>query len=243
MKSLPVLFARQAALFVLSSLLMITSCNKEDDTTTATAVSEEEAVEIMTAGISAESGGFAEQTAIAARVAAASARIGCGQTIDTTYSGQNIPGATITYDYRIQTSRSLICTAEGPQAFRFALDGSVVYETPRMSSEDKTTASFVITGFQPGSSVYTFNQEYERNGTQQSKVRQQRSFSSKLVINSTDIKVDKATAKIISGSAAIRFSATVAGGRAVSYTATLTFLGDRKGLLTLGNGSTHQIQW
>jgi hypothetical protein len=243
MRSILVLSVKQAGLCLAATMLLITSCTKDNVSSETTTVSEEEAVDVMTAGISAESGGLAEQTTSAARVAVASARIGCGQTIDTTYSGQNIPGATVTYNYNVHINRSLVCSAGVPQTFNFALDGRVIYSTPRMSSDDKTTASFIIGGFQPGSSVFTFNQEYERNGTQQSKIRQQRSFSSKLVIRSTDVKVDKVTMKIISGTATIQFAGAVTGGKSVDYNATLTFLGDRKGLLTLGNGNTYNIQW
>lgn len=243
MKSTLRFSAKHAAICIAATFTMFISCKKDNEQKDATTVSEEEAVEVMTAGISAESGGLAEQTASAARIAGASARIGCGQTIDTTYSGQNLPGATITYNYNFHVNRSLVCDAGIPQTFNFALDGRVIYATPRMLSDDKTTSSFVIGGFQPGSSVYTFNQEYERNGTQQSKVRQQRSFTSKLIIKSTDVKVDKVSQKIISGTATVQFTATVTGGRSVSYNATLTFLGDRKGLLTLGNGNTYNVQW
>ncbi|MCG2616397.1 hypothetical protein LZZ85_19005 [Terrimonas sp. NA20] len=243
MKSALVMSVKQAGLYLAATLLMITSCKKDSDPPDTTIVSEEEAVEVITAGISAETGGLAEQTTSAARVAGVSARILCGQTIDTTYSGQNIPGATVTYNYNVHINRSLLCNAGIPQTFNFALDGRMIYATPRMSSDDQTIASFAIGGFQPGSSVYTFVQEYERNGIQQSKVRQHRSFSSKLVIRSTDVKVDKTTMKIISGTASVQFSGTITGGRSVDYSATLTFLGDRKGLLTLGNGNTYAIQW
>lgn len=244
MKSTLSFSAKHMAICVAATITLLVSCKKDNEQTTdAAIVSEEEAVEVMTAGISAESGGLAEQTASAARVAGLSARISCGQTIDTTYSGQNLPGATVTYNYNVRINRSLVCNAGIPQTFNFALYGRMIYTTPKMLSDDKTTASFVIGGFQPGSSVYTFNQEYERNGTQQSKVRQQRSFTSKLIIRSTDVKVDKVSQKIISGTATVQFTGAVTGGKSVSYNATLTFLGDRKGLLTLGNGNTYNVQW
>jgi hypothetical protein len=243
MKSTLRFSAKRAAICFAVTLVTITSCKKDNNATDSSTVSEEEAVDVMTAGISAESGGLAEQTASAARVAGASSRIGCGQTIDTTYTGQNVAGAAVTYNYNVHINRSLVCNAGVPQTFNFSLDGRMVYETPRMRSDDKTTATFVIGGFQPGSSVYTLNQNYERNGTQQSKVRQQRSFTSKLVITSTDVKVDKISLKIISGTASVQFNGAVTGGKSVSYSGTLTFLGDRKGLLTLGNGNTYTIQW
>lgn len=236
--------AKHAAMIFTAGLITLTACKKDNTSTQDDSnVTEQEAVDVMTAGISGESGGLAEQTASAARVAGESSRIGCGQTIDTTYAGQNQPGAVVTYNYSVHVNRSLTCNAGIPQAYNFSLDGHTTYSTPRMSSDDNTTAGFVITGFQPGSSVYTFNQQYERNGTQQSKVRQQRSFTSKLTITSTEVKVDKVTQKIISGTAALQFTGSVSGGKTVSYSATLTFLGDRKGLLTFGNGNTYNVQW
>jgi len=242
MKAYVTATAKQAAVILASSLLFFTAC-KKDNTDDDTSISQDEAVEVMTQGISAESGGLAEQTITAARVAGESARIGCGQSLDTTFSGQNIPGAVITYNYSVHINRQLTCDQGVPQSFSFDLEGQSSYSAPRMSSSDNTTAGFVIGGLQPASSVYTFNQQYERNGTQQSKIRHQRSFSSKLVITSQDILVDKNTMKIISGTASVQFTGSVAGGKTVSYSATLTFLGDRKGLLTLGNGATYNVQW
>lgn len=234
--------AKHAVILIASGLLFFTSC-KKDNNDDAASISEDEAVEVMTQGISAESGGLAEQTTSAAKVAGESARISCGQTIDTTYTGQNLPGAVVTYNYSVHINRQLTCNQGIPQQFSFNLEGQSAYSAPRMSSDDNTTAGFVIGGLQPGSSVYTFNQQYERNGTQQSKVRNQRSFSSKLVITSTDVLVNKSTLKIISGTATVQFTGTVTGGKTVNYSATLTFLGDRKGLLTLGNGNTYNVQW
>lgn len=236
---------KQVALLCAAGIFLFTSCTKDHATENndSNTVTEQEAVDVMTAGVSGESGGLAQQTLDAAQVAGESARIGCGQTIDTTYTGQNQPGAVITYNYNVHVNRSLVCSAGIPQTYNFALEGHTVYSTPRMSSDDNTTASFVISGFQPGSSVYTFNQQYERNGTQQSKVRQQRTFTSKLIITATDVKVEKSTRRIISGTAALQFTGSVSGGKTVNYTGTLTFLGDRKGLLTLGNGNTYNIQW
>ncbi len=234
--------AKQAAFVLAASLLFFTAC-KKDNTDNDTSISQDEAVEVMTQGISAESGGLAEQTTSAARVASESARIGCGQSLDTTFSGQSLPGALITYNYSVHVNRQLTCNQGVPQEFSFNLEGQSSYSAPRMSSSDNTTAGFVIGGLQPASSVYTFNQQYERNGTQQSKVRHQRSFSSKLVITSENVLVDKSTKMIISGTASVQFTGSVTGGKTVSYSATLTFLGDRKGLLTLGNGATYNIQW
>lgn len=234
--------AKHTAMVITTSLLFFTACKKDNNDDT-TSISEDEAVEVMTQGISAESGGLAEQTASAARVAGESARISCAQTIDTTYTGQNLPGALVTYNYSVHINRQLICNLGIPQQFIFNIEGQSAYSAPRMSSNDNTTAGFVIGGLQPGSSVYTFNQQYERNGTQQSKVRHQRSFSSKLVITSTDVLVNKSTMKIISGTAAVQFTGTVTGGKTVSYSGTLTFLGERKGLLMLENGNTYNIEW
>lgn len=231
---------KQAGITVIAITLLLTSCKKEN--TENAAITEEDAVEVMTQAVSDESGGLSVQTEDAAKIANTTDLV-CGQLSDTSFSGQNSAGAVITYNYSVQMSRQLTCNGNVPQQFTFNYTGQNSYNAPRMSSGDNTTAGFVITGLEPSATQYVFNQQYVRNGTQQSKIRYQRSFTSTLTITSSNIVVNKATQKIVSGSATVQFAGSTSGGGSVSYGGTITFLGNSQATLALNNGNNYSLQW
>ena len=226
--------------FTLSTGLLFTSCKKDNDDKDS--ISDEEVAEAVTQSVSASSGGMVVQTESTARMSGTST-LTCGQTSDTTVVGQSAPGAIITYNYSLNFSRTLTCNGGIPVQFQFNFTGSSNYTALRMSSADNSTAQFTVTGLEPGSNNYIFNSSYVRNGTQQSKVRYQRSFSSTITITSSNITVDKATQKIISGTATVEFVGNGSGGYTVTRGGTLTFLGNSKATLALKNGSTFNIEW
>jgi hypothetical protein len=224
---------------VLATAVYFSSCKKDS---ASVAVTEEEATEVITQAVSAESGGLTTQTEIAARTASEST-LSCDQAQDTLFSGSNEPGTAITYSYSQQASTKMICENQIPSQFQFNFSGQNSYSAPRMSSSDNNTASFVVSGLKPMLDHFTINQTYTRNGTQQSKVRLQRSFSSVLTITSTDVTVNKETSKITGGTAAISFQGTGSDGGKVSYGATLVFLGNNQATLTFNNGQSYSLQW
>lgn len=224
--------------FALATGLLFTACKKDKDDDGS--ISDDEVAEAVTQSVSASSGGLVVQTESSARMAGTSS-LTCGASSDTSIVGASSSGAAITYNYSLAFHRSLTCTPSS--LFLFTFTGSSAYSAPRMSSSDNSTAQFSVTGLESSATSYVFNSSYVRNGTQQSKVRLQRSFSSIITITSSDIKVDKTTQKIISGTATVSFEGTGSGGYTSSRSATLTFLGSSKATLTLKNGSSYSIAW
>lgn len=223
------------------TMILASSCKKDDNAPET--ITEEEAVEVFTQSVSDNSGGLSAQTNEAARVATESS-LSCGQTQDTTISKTSAEGAVVTYAYNATITRTLACNSNFiPSTFTFSYVGRNVYDAPRMSSDDNTTAGFTISGIEPAAPNYVFNQSYVRNGTQQSKVRLQRSFSSTLTITTTDVVYNKAAGMISSGSAAIAFEGAVSGGKSISRGATFVFLGNKTGTLTFNNGGSYTISW
>jgi hypothetical protein len=234
---------RTLATITLSTGILFTACKKDNNNSDD--ISDDEVAEAVTQSVSGSSGGMVVQTESTARMAGTgSTSFTCGQTKDTTIAGVSAAGATIVYSYSLNFNRTLTC-ANGvvPSRFQSNFTGTCTYTAPRMSSNDNSTAQLTVTGLEPSSTAWTVNSSYVRNGTQQSKVRLQRSFSSVITITSSNIVVDKATQKIVSGVAAVTFDGTGSGGTKVSRGATLTFLGNSKGTLTLKNGSSYSIQW
>ncbi len=228
---------RVLATIALSSGILFTSCKKDNKTNDE--ITDDEVAEAVTQSVSASSGGMVAQTETTAKMSA-NASFTCGQTKDTTISGQNLPGAAITYNYSLNFVRTLSCA---PAKFQFNFTGNSTYNALRMSSNDNSTAQFTVTGLEANSNTWTVNSSYVRNGTQQSKIRAQRSFASVITITSSNIVVDKTTQKIVSGTATATFDGTGSGGYKVSRSATIVFLGNGKGTLTLKNGASYEIQW
>jgi hypothetical protein len=230
---------RTLAAITLSTGILFTACKK--DKNNSDDISDDEVAEAVTQSVSASSGGMVVQTESTARMAGTGyTSLTCGQTKDTTIAGASVSGAAIVYSYSLNFNRTLTCS---PLKFQSNFTGNCTYTAPRMSSNDNSTAQLTVTGLDAASTAWTVNSSYVRNGTQQSKVRLQRSFSSVITITSSNIVVDKATQKIVSGVAEVTFEGTGSGGAKISRGATLTFLGSSKGTLTLKNGSSYSIQW
>ena len=225
------------AVAAISTGVLFTACKKDNNDEET--ITDEEVAEAVTQSITPASGGLVVQTESVATMSAYT-HLTCGQTKDTTIAGQSQPGAAITYHYSFNFSRSLSCA---PAQWQFNYTGHVDYSGPRMSSDDNSTAQIIVTGLEPSSNNFILNSSYVRNGTQQSKVRLQRSFTSTLTITSSNITIDKSTRKIISGTATVEFVGTGSGGHTINRGATLTFLGNNKATLALKNGNTFTIQW
>lgn len=227
-----------AFIFVLS--LSASAC-KKNDTQTAS-VTEEEAVEVITQAVSSESGGMTELAEVSSRTASEST-LDCNSSKDTAFSGSSEAGAAITYSYSQQATTKMICSNGLPAQFEFEYTGENIYSAARMSSDDTNSASVIVSGLQPNQDNLVLNQSYTRNGTQQSKVRLQRSFSSTLTIASENIAVSKETYKILSGTGSIAFNAQTSDGASVTYSASIEFSGNNQATVTFQNGSNFAISW
>jgi hypothetical protein len=236
---------KTATLFCASLILMasVSSCKKEASTATADTVSEEEAAEAITQSVSAESGGMTAQSSDAVTVTTDElTSLPCGIEYDSSVSKINADGATITYAFNLAWNWMLTCTGIGvPQKINFNIAGSSSYDAPRMSSDDNSTAAFEITGLESSSGEFTLNANYQRNGTQQSKVLNKNSFTSTIIISSADIVINKVTQKITSGTASAAISGASSSGKSFSYSGTITFLGNQKATLTMASGDTYNI--
>ena len=222
--------------------LIFSSC-KKDGTTTA-AVTADEAAEVMVQSIDPASGGLALQTTASTTITLTnSSSVKCGVAKDSTISGSG-GTATRSYTYNLNWHRLLTCGAGNlPSKLDFTFTGGSTYSGPKMSSDDNSTGAFSVTGLELASPEYIVNQTYTRNGTQQSKVRNNRSFTSTVNVATTNVKVNKVSQQITSGTGTIAITGTASTGEAFSFTGTITFLGSKKATIVLSTGATYQIQW
>lgn len=240
---------REAALLLVclsaGILFTISSCKKDDNKTTVTTVSEGDVAEAVSESIYTSSGGLVAQTTIAAGYssdlmnARAGAKVSdqCGIMHDTTLAASGT-----SFSYSFNWNWLLTCRDVIPQVFTFNYSGKASYEGERMSSSDSAKANITVTGL-GDSAYYVFNQTYTRNGSQTSKVNQQRSFSSVISIVSSDIKISKTTLKILSGTGAVTVTGKGSGGNSFSYAGTITFLGGDKATLVVTGGATYNLSW
>lgn len=253
MKRERITFSKAALLSVCLSvgiIFTISSCKKDDSTTTDT-ISDDDVSEVISQSVSTQSGGLVLQSTAAAGMTSDfnSARTGakltdqCGIMHDTTIAGASAAGATITYSYNCSWNWLLSCNNLVPQTYVWNYAGKASYDAPRMSSSDSSKANITITGLGGDSTYYVFNQTYVRNGSQTSKINEKRSFTSVITITSADIRISKSTLKVISGTGTVSISGTVTGGKSFTRTGTITFLGNDKATLVLANGKSYTIEW
>jgi hypothetical protein len=229
-------FSKWILSFVIISLLLV-SCREDENVDPS--ISEDEAAEVVAQAVSGSSGGETGQIESAARIAEDVKT--CGIQKDSSISKQNQSGAAITYLINLSWNYKLTCAPNS--VFQSSFTGNTTYDAPRMSSNDQSTGTFTISDFGNSSTSYTYNSSYTREGSQVSKIRNKRTFTSKTVVTSSNIKIDKTTLKILSGEAAVTIIGSASTGEGFSYSGTITFNGNQKAILKFQNGSSYNISW
>lgn len=236
-------FFSDALLLTALMTLFLWSCKKDSaSSAAATTVTVDVAADAVTEAITPESAGMVMQTETAV-VIVNDNDLSCGVESDTSFSGTNVQGAAVTYSYALSSNRLLTCNNSVPSSFQFNFLGKSAYDTPRISSNDSSNAQFTVTGLEPGASQFLLNEKYVRNGSEASNVGNKASFSSTIIIQSSNIVVDKSTQQIVSGSASVNISGATSDGKSFSYSGTITFLGNKQATLVLGDGNSYSIVW
>ena len=232
--------------WVFTSLLLglaIVSCKKDNDTETKeAAISEEEAVEAMTVAVVPDQNGLVMQFEQTALVFADTVMTDCGVLYDTVFA-QSLQQNSRSYNYTLSLNWIKNCLFNG-SAIDFEMNYQLAGETssPRISSADTTNVNLRVGGLS-FSADYLFTGNYNRSGSQVSKVGRQSSFSSNLNITVDSVQVDKLTQSISGGSLDLNLTGTSTKGEDFSYGGELTFNGNSNATLILDNGNTYPISW
>ncbi|HWB24999.1 MAG TPA: hypothetical protein VG738_05945 [Chitinophagaceae bacterium] len=225
------------------ALIFTTSCNKDassGSSSTNTTVTEQDAADAITEAVTPESAGLSAQVNDATVIATSNA-FTCGTSYDSSIARSSASGAAISYSFTLAWNWKLSCTS--PANFTASFNGHTTYDAPRISSNDSSNGSFVITGLAPADNAYTFNSTYVRNGSEQSKVNNKNSFTSKITITSSNITVDKVTQEITGGTAAATISGESSSGKSFSFSGNITFNGNKKATLQITGGASYNISW
>lgn len=233
-------------ILLMSFTAMITSCDKnESEDPTTTSISDDEILEIVSGATAASSEGVTAEAVEMAYVADAVLEKGptaleCGETADSTFI-RNIDLDRISGSYSNYLYWGLNCNElELPTSIFFGREMNGDYETARWISNDGANSDWTMDDLLLGPN-YIFNGQYERTGTQESKVREMRNFSSTINIEIQDLNIDKGEKQIVSGLANFNLTGRVNGEVNFSHTGTIVFLGDGLANIII-NGNTYTIE-
>jgi hypothetical protein len=227
--------------FALIMCLSSTSCKKND--TTSTGDTQDIADEIA-ASVGSSNSGLSSEIVSTAQLtkdykSLKSSVIDTLYSVDTMFTKSSTSGAKITYNYSYNVKYGYVFdnNSLNNMYYNSVLNGS--YDALRISSTDDRKSSWVVTGLPASSSNYVLNGTTERTGSSQSKVRNKRSFTSGSQITLTDVKVNKSSLLIVSGTLNWSISGTL-NGQSYSYSAVLIYQGNGTAQLTL-NGTAYTI--
>ena len=230
---------------LISTAALSFSCEKTEDEPGTSTISDEEALEIVSGATMTASEGLTAEAVEMAYVADAVLEKGpsplaCGETADSTFV-REINLDRITGLYSNYLFWGLECNdLDLPNSIFFGREMAGNYETARLISADEAESDWDISSLLTGPN-YIFNGQYERNGTQESKVRDMRNFSSNVLIEVEDLNIDKGEKEIVSGIAQFTLTGNVNGEVDYSVTGTIVFLGEGTANVII-NGNTYTIE-
>lgn len=235
--SIPAIFRPAAALLLLATLFV--ACDSE---TATEAINEEEAFTVIENAMSLESAGTTEQTATIAEVGRfiPNQTWLCGITADTVINRSRNAGL-VTYDYTFTWNWEIKCPNGSPTQLEGLYTMHGIYDTPRMSSDDTASHSYILDNVNTTDTFFVFNGTYQRDGSQTSKIRQQHTFTSQLTINNTNVHIAKSDRHIISGTGTFTLQAQSTSGNSRSLSGNIVYNGDGTATVSLANGATRVI--
>jgi len=230
----------------LIGMLSFTSCNKDENTDSNEAITEQEAVDEIEASLSKESNGVSKSVETAMTTAdeddmfTDTPSVDCGlEYQDTFIESYQVNG----YSYYYAVTRNLQLNCNENEQLNYvdyvaSLNGD--YETPRLISENVTNIEWQLADIHPNYETVTFEGLLNREGRLQSKVRNMNNFNGSLSMNVQNLVVDKTTYQIMSGTGNVTFIGTTSTGNQFEFSGSITFNGDDTVTLVL-NGNTYTI--
>ncbi|HEU5292434.1 MAG TPA: hypothetical protein VFU05_17425 [Cyclobacteriaceae bacterium] len=215
--------------------LVVAGCN-DDEMKSTNKLSSEEQAEMVAASVGKS--GFAasaDQSADYAddAVDASGKTAECGYNADNSVSLSGTFGEIIfsfAYDYAV----SLVCTSsDEPKTLtsEFTYEGS--FDGPKFATEYSGNGSLAVTSLEAASANYHINGTYERAGSFETKIEEQSSGSSNIMIDIDEVIISKSTKAIVSGSADASVSGVVAGKGNYAFDAHIVFNGDGTATITV----------
>ena len=220
------------AAFLAFIILAGTSCQSDDPT----AVTDEDAVDLMESTLSSDDGGMATTMTDGARLAMDMS--GSCLAGDSTVS-RSFSGSLRQYSFDGVWNWTVVCDQFIPQSFTLNSTSSGTYNGPRLNYNGQSASTLTVTNLVTGGDL-TLNGTASQNASVTVTARQEVSFDSELGVTMTDITVDKLTFEITGGMAAITLTTTTDEGTNFDFAATVAFLGNGDATITI-NGNSYTI--
>jgi hypothetical protein len=227
-------------------LLAVVSC--DDESNSATVMSNDEAADQIALSLSESSSGLTvtvdetvsvTETAVEANAGARTTA--CGYSENFNFSTSNPQGSLITFSYTFAYSYALSCGTDSlPASMQTLVTYSGEFDAPRLASAHTGDGVLTVTALDNTSTAYSIDGSYSRDGSFESKVNNLSAGSNTLVMAIDDLVVNKTTKRIESGSASITLTGTVTGKGDYSFTASIIFNGDGTATATL-NGDIYSV--
>lgn len=232
--------------FLMAFSMSLAACNKsaEDNPQPNSKLTEEEAAAVVEGGITASTQGLGAEIEDALFLADEYAEKSgngspCGEPFDSTIT-RAVDDAGITASYTLSWNWLVNCNAlQIPISIDYQRTASGQYETARMISSDNAASGWAISNLIQGEN-YVLDGTYTRQGTQQSKVRNQYSFSSTLAIEVDNLNIDKGTRRIQSGIANFTLAITGPESNAQTFEGDLVFNGNGSVTIII-NGNSYTV--
>lgn len=231
--------------FATAMLLLTSSCSKNDNPTLddqENAISDEEAVELVEASLTAETGGLTSTAQLASQELTedvnleASCDLEQQETYPYSYSGNLVEA-----NYELIWSYQIACDGLFvAQSALFSVSSTGTYSTQSISSIDNASSSLSVAGLQPSSNGYLFDGSYERSGNQTMSVRDyNREVTSTFTASLTNLLIDKNSYEVLSGEG--EFTLTVVNlDNTTTFDGSIVYIGNGRALITL-NGNEYEI--
>ncbi len=217
-----------AGIITLSGILILSSCEKEDESIADEAATEAEAAEMVAYSLSEGTSGITadiEITVTLASEAVNEGRLSCGESADTTIvtsAGTSL----ITYHNTKTYHYALSCDeSENPIMLDASFSYNGEFDAPRLASSHSVSGDFEITNIENTSDMYLINGTWQRSGRFESKIRNQANRETTIQFELVNVTVEKEPKEIDNGT--IHFTMTGGSGRgSFSYEGTITFTGN-----------------
>ncbi|PSL23656.1 hypothetical protein [Chitinophaga ginsengisoli] len=232
----------------------IVSCSKDDSTKENPGVTQDQAASVVSQTF-VNQGGITEQlgTATTAVVALQARKADGGKLSD--FCGKSTDGSIshagtsegVSYDYKLSWLYTLACNGTAPNAvpyqFTFTFNGKTSIETSKFATVDSATAKYYVRGLGETSPAWEVSQTFDRAGKFVSKTTDLPSFTSAVHYESSNIKIDKQSHEIVSGTATVKITGADSKGNAFKYEGTITFQGNKKAVFAVTGGSNFNLNW
>lgn len=227
-------------LVLIITLLSLSSCGKKDEIIAA--LSQSDAAEIIESNFQSNVGGLtttiediAEQLILAVEEADL-----CDQpyikTVEQAHQGAQFEGS-----YNSDITYTMTCSGimQNPQTAAVTVQSAASYVTPKISSDDNSGFSGVVSGLQ--GLQLMLEGTFESTGVQEVSISDPMMISSQIEINLSSLVIEKLSLSIIEGDGSFSFTGSTQD-EVFEYEGTIIFNGDNSATLII-NGEVHIIDW